>query len=126
MGFTNLHGRDLSAEMLAVAQKRNVYRSLAEVDLTQPLSEDPFDAVLSVGVFGFGPPDPEHIRHLVAAVTPGGLVILTVNGKGWVDRDWETVLPKVIEEHDLDLVEKLDIPYLEKEEIDGKLLVFKA
>ncbi len=126
LGYGNIHGRDLSPEMLAVAKDRKIYKSLDVVDLTQPLLEEPFDAVLSVGVFGFGPPNPEHIRHLVTSVKPGGLVILTVNGKGWVDRNWETVLPSVIVEHQLDLAEQLDIPYLEKEEIDGKLLVFRA
>ncbi|MEM7069457.1 MAG: class I SAM-dependent methyltransferase [Pseudomonadota bacterium] len=125
-GFGNLHGRDLSREMLAIAEDRNVYQSLGEVDLTVPLTEEPFDAVISVGVFGFGPPFPEHIHHLVNATKPDGLVILTVNGKGWVDRKWDTVLPDVIRTDNLRLTEQLDIPYLEKEEINGKLLVFRA
>ena len=126
LGYTSIHGRDLSPEMLRVAERLDIYQTLGEVDLTQPLNEDKFDAVLSVGVFGFGPPDPKHIRHLVSSVKPGGLVILTVNGKGWVDRRWDIELPRVVTEHQLNLVEQLDIPYLEKEEIDGKLLVFKA
>ena len=126
-GFTNIHGRDLSPEMLEIAAGRGVYQSLGEIDLTVPLDqEEPFDAVISVGVFGFGPPDPEHIRHLTAAVKPGGLVILTVNGKGWVDKDWGTVLPKAVADHGLHLVEQIDIPYLEIEEINGKLLVFEG
>lgn len=126
-GYTNIHGRDLSPEMLEVAAKTDAYASLGEIDLTVPLeSEEPFDAVLSVGVFGFGPPDAEHIRHLTAAVKPGGLVILTVNGKGWIDRNWKNVLPDVVAGYNLNLVEQLEIPYLEKEEINGKLLVFEG
>lgn len=126
-GFTNLHGRDLSPEMLSQAARTGAYASLGEVDLTAPLrGEEPFDAIIAVGVFGFGPPDPVHIPFLVGAAKPGGLVILTVNGKGWIDRDWETQLAKIIPENGLNLTETLDIPYLEVEEIDGKLLVFKA
>lgn len=126
LGYQNLHGRDLSPEMLAIAKARNVYASLSEIDLTQPVSEEPFEAILAVGVFGFGPPNPEHIRHLIAATNPGGVVALTVNGKGWVDREWEVELPKVVAQYSLNLVENFDIAYLEKEEIDGKFLVFEA
>lgn len=126
LGFTNIHGRDLSPEMLAVAETRGVYQSLEETDLTKPLADEPFDAVLAVGVFGFGPPNPEHIRHLVAATKSGGTVALTVNGKGWIDRDWQRELPTVIKTYALNLIEEFDIAYLEKEEIDGKFLVFEA
>lgn len=126
-GFTNVHGRDLSPEMLAVAEKTGVYQSLAEVDLTEPFPEpQSFDAVLAVGVFGFGPPDAEHLPLLIRAAKPGCPVMLTVNGKGWIDRAWETTLADVIAKNQLDLKEAIDIPYLEKEEIDGKFLVFRA
>ncbi|MEM9331429.1 MAG: class I SAM-dependent methyltransferase [Pseudomonadota bacterium] len=126
-GFTNIHGRDLSPEMLKIAEKTGVYQSLAEVDLTQPItSEEPFDAVFSSGVFGFGPPHVEHLPLLIDVTKPGNLVVLTVNGKGWIDMHWEDKLQSVVREHQLELLEQLEIEYLEKEEINGQLLVFKA
>lgn len=125
-GFTNIHGRDLSPEMLAKADGLNVYKSLGECDLTNTLREEPFDHIISVGVFGFGPPYPEHIKHLVAITKPGGFVMLTVNGKGWVDKNWAKILPETIDEQGLNLVEQLEIEYLSKEEISGKFLVFSA
>lgn len=126
LGYHNLHGRDLSPEMLGKANELGIYASLSECDLTAPVQDGPFDAVISVGVFGFGPPFPEHIHHLVTATKAGGLVILTVNGKGWVDRDWDSELPSAISKNSLNLVETVEIEYLEKEEIGGKLLVFKS
>ena len=51
---------------------------------------------------------------------------IILNGKGWIDRDWERILPQVVKNSGLDHRETLDIPYLEKEEIDGKFLVFEA
>jgi len=63
-GFANIHGRDLSPEMLAIAEKTGVYASLSEIDLTQEISEDPYDAIFACGVFGYGPPHTEHIRIL--------------------------------------------------------------
>ena len=126
LGYANLHGRDLSPEMLAKAADLQVYQSLGECDMTQPLEEEPFDAVLCAGVFGFGPPFPEDIRHLIAITQPGGIVAVTVNGKGWEDKAWETRLPRIISQYDLDLEEQFDIDYLSKEEISGKLLVFRS
>ena len=126
-GFTNIHGRDLSPEMLRIANKRGVYRSLGVVDLTQPISSDePFDAVIAFRCVWFGPPHVEHIPHLINAAKPGGIVILKVNGKGWDDMDWNTRLPQVVADHDLQLEEQLEIRYLEKEDINGQLLAFRA
>ncbi|MEM9278073.1 MAG: methyltransferase domain-containing protein [Pseudomonadota bacterium] len=127
LGYKNIHGKDLSPEMLAIAEKTGAYQTLGEVDLTKPIPiEEPFDAVFSCGVFGFGPPHTEHLPHLVKAAKPGGLVILTVNGKGWADMDWETKLQTVVSDHELNLEEQLEIEYLEKEGINGKLLVFRS
>ena len=127
LGYDNIDGKDLSPEMLEKASRTGVYQILSEVDLTKTLSiANPYDAVFSCGVFGFGPPYAEHLRHLVAATKSDGYVVVTVNGHGWAEKKWSTELPKVITEFDLNLEAQLDIEYLENEGIDGKLLIFKA
>lgn len=126
-GFTNLHGMDLSPEMLAVAEKTGAYKSLCEVDLTKAIEVgEPFDAVIASGVYGYGPPHAEHLPHLLNAAKAGGIAVVTVNGNGWIDMNWETSLPKMVEENKLHLSEQLEIEYLENEDINGKLLVFKT
>ena len=126
-GFTNIHGRDLSPEMLEQAKKTGVYKSLAEVDLTNTIDViEPYDAIFSCGVFGFGPPSPEHLHHLLDTLKPEGHAIITVNGKGWVETNWPKELEKAIKKNDLQLIEMMDIEYLENEEINGKLLIFRA
>ena len=126
-GFTNLHGMDLSPEMLAVAEKTGVYKTLCEVDLTRAIDiDEPFDAIIASGVFGYGPPHVEHLPHLLNVAKTGGIAMMTVNGNGWIDMNWEIKLPKVIEENDLQLNEQLEIEYLENEDINGKLLVFRT
>ncbi len=126
-GFTNIHGKDLSPEMLEQAEKTGVYSSLSEVDLTQPVQTfDPYDAIFSCGVFGFGPPYPEHLHHIINMLKSGGYAVITVNGKGWVEKNWPESLLTAVEEHSLKLEEQLDIEYLENEEIDGKLLIFRG
>ncbi len=118
VGFTNIHGYDLSPEMLMKAKETGVYDMLNEIDLTNPIKVDQsYDAIFSCGVFGFGPPYIEHLRHLLATLKPDGYAIITVNGKGWIDKNWEQELPKVIEQHSLNLEEQLEIDYLENENI---------
>jgi len=127
VGYTDLDGCDLSPEMLSKAKEKGVYVSLSEVDLTKDIEiTRPYDAVFSCGVFGFGPPYPEHLKHLTAVLKPGGYAIVTVNGKGWIEKDWEQALPEAVEKHSLALEEIVDIQYLENEDIDGKLLIFKG
>jgi predicted TPR repeat methyltransferase len=126
-GFTNIHGKDLSPEMLTQAKKTGVYNSLSEVNLTNPiLVEEPYDAIFSCGVFGFGPPYPQHLHYLIDILNPGGHAVITVNGKGWVETKWPEELEKAVKQDALKLEETLDIEYLENEDIKGKLLIFRA
>lgn len=126
-GFVNLDGADFSPEMLERAELTKAYNNLHQVDLTKSVAlETQYDAIFSVGVFGFGPPYIGDLVHLFDVVKPGGLVFMTVNGKGWVDTNWEQELPKVIEKHQLNLEEQFEIPYLLNEGIKGIVLVFRA
>jgi len=126
-GFTNVDGADFSPEMLAEARKTEAYQNLFELDLTkQPEIETKYDAVFSVGVYGFGPPHIKDLVNLISLAKPDGSVILTVNGKGWIDKNWDEELPKLVAAHNFKLEEQFEIPYLEIEQINGILLVFKA
>lgn len=126
-GFSNIDGKDLSPEMLEQAGKTGVYSLLSEVDLTNPIEvQEPYDAIFSCGVYGFGPPNPEHLHHLLNVLKPNGYAVLTVNGKGWIETAWPVNLEKAIKEHSLKLEEQLEIEYLENEDINGKLLIFRG
>jgi len=126
-GYDNIHGLDLSPEMLELAQATGAYQNLGQVDLTQKITVDePFDAIFTTGLFGFGPPYPEHLGILLGVLKPGGLAVITVNGKGWDECGWSEKLPQVILERNLNLEEQFEIPYLEIEEIRGVVLVFRA
>ncbi len=52
-GYKNLHGRDFSDDMLAVANSRGCYLSLSQADYTKPLSlkSNCFDGIISIGVY---------------------------------------------------------------------------
>lgn len=125
-GYGDIHGVDFSPEMLAEARALGVYASLSEADLTRPLQvEQSFDAAISVGLYGFGPPHIAHLGHVVGATKPGALSLLTVNGRGWEQNEWQRSLPGELKRQDLELVEEFEIDYLLKEGIKARVLLLR-
>jgi len=81
LGFRRLVAVDLSAEMLAVARRKGVYRDTLVADLSVPIDAfkaDTFDAAILVGVFSFGQAPAEALDEVLRLVRPGGLVVLTL------------------------------------------------
>ncbi len=89
-----LDGIDLSAEMLAVADTKGVYRRLYERDLTQPVldTEAPYDALISIGLFTHGHLGPEALANLLPLVRPGGYAVIGANESHFVDHGFEDAL----------------------------------
>jgi SAM-dependent methyltransferase len=85
-------GMDLSAELLAGARERASNRHLTnvsflETDLTKPLPEGDFDAVIALECLSEIPDDRAAIAAITAAARPGGLLVVQVP-----DRDWKPIL----------------------------------
>ena len=89
-----LDGIDLSAEMLAVAAVKGVYRHLYERDLTQPVldTEAPYDALISIGLFTHGHLGPEALVNLLPLVRPGGHAVVGANERHFVELGFEEAL----------------------------------
>ena len=126
-GYTNIHGNDYSAKMLDQARATDAYRSLQQHDLTQPVETDtPYDAAISVGVFAFSVPSVEHLVNITRSLKPGGIAIVTVNGKAWREVDWESKLDGFDQKYpDARLLDIKTIDYLTADGIDGRLLTFE-
>lgn len=89
----SLVGMDLRADLLEGARSRAAGRSLGNVrfapaDLTRPLPEDGFDAVVALECLHEIPDDRAALRGMAGALAPGGLLALQVP-----ERDWKPVLP---------------------------------
>jgi trans-aconitate methyltransferase len=81
-------GLDLRDDMLEGARMRARGRRLPNVrfrtaDLTAPLPEDGFDAVLAIECLSEIPDDEGALRSLVAATRPGGLFVAHVPERSW-------------------------------------------
>lgn len=79
-----IDGVDLSPEMLARAAGMELYRHLAEADITRPLPlSGPYGGIVSSGTFTHGHVGPEALPHLIAVAAPGALFALSVNAGIW-------------------------------------------
>ena len=70
--------------MLEKARLLQVYQELYEADLSKTLeySKD-YQVVICVGVFSHNPEHPEMLVKLLNYLFADGLILTTVNGKGW-------------------------------------------
>jgi ubiquinone/menaquinone biosynthesis C-methylase UbiE len=71
---------DLSPDMLRVAARKTLYRTLVEADLTErlPFEDAQYNAVVSSGTFTHGHVGPAALNELLRVARPGALFILTI------------------------------------------------
>ncbi len=84
LGFERIDGFDLSAEMLAVARAKGVYRSLVTMDLTKPIKPThQYCAAISAGTFTSGHIGPFAIAEIVKLLAPGAVVAWVIASSVW-------------------------------------------
>jgi predicted TPR repeat methyltransferase len=93
-GFANLHGCDLSVEMLAKAKAKGIYSNTFVVPAGAALPGG-YDVVAAVGVIGAGSAPPEAFDAAIAAVKPSGLFVWSYNDHALEDPRF----PAKIDEH---------------------------
>jgi len=101
-GYLNIDGLDYSEHMLTKAKEKTVYQTLRQADLTSILniSDNRYDATISVGTFTTSHVGPEAFIELIRITTPGGFICFTVREETWIGGDF---LNKVNELEDRDL-----------------------
>ena len=74
-------GIDISADMLAVARGKGIYRALIRADLTQGLAmaDGAYGGVVSSGTFTHGHLGPEVFGELLRVAAPGAVFAFSVN-----------------------------------------------
>lgn len=80
-GFSVIDGLDLSADMLALARGKGVYRALDQIEADSALPYAPGDyaAIAAIGVIGAGAAPISVFNTLMAALGTGGRLVLSFN-----------------------------------------------
>ena len=85
IGYPVIEALDISAGMLAAAEKKNVYSALHNIALGGPLpfADASFAGIISAGVFTSGHVGAEGLDELIRICRPGGAIVLTVKDALW-------------------------------------------
>lgn len=78
-GFETLDGVDLSAEMLAGARAKGVYRHLNQIEAGGPLPRDGYTLIAAIGVIGAGAAPISVLHTLMSALPRGGKLVFSFN-----------------------------------------------
>ena len=99
-GYRNLDGIDLSADMLAVARERGIYRHLLQADLNQPLPFDTaaYDGVISSGTFTHGHVGPGPLPEIFRILKPAGYLACTVHQDLWQSMGFAAAFTSLVEQ----------------------------
>lgn len=78
-GFRTIDGIDLSAEMLAQAREKNVYREMHHVDANTDVAPGAYGAIAAIGVIGSGAAPIEVLDRLMHALPRSGRLVFSFN-----------------------------------------------
>tara|TARA_R110002049_G_scaffold10127_1_gene50065 strand:+ start:19471 stop:20085 length:615 start_codon:yes stop_codon:yes gene_type:complete len=87
-GFTTIDGVDLSADMLAQARGKDVYRALTQIEADATLLHEPGDyaAISAIGVIGPGAAPITVFDSLMHGLDSGGMLVFSFNDHALSDR----------------------------------------
>lgn len=78
-----MHGTDISQEMLDVTAGKALYQSLIQADVTQtlPIKDATYNGIISAGTFTLGHIGPDVLNELIRVAKPGALFALSINAE---------------------------------------------
>lgn len=93
-GITDVHGTDISPEMLEQAKQKALYTHLFEGDLTQRLDveDGQYNGIVSAGIFTHGHVGPEALGEVLRCMARGAWAVLSVNAHHWDAHDFAATL----------------------------------
>lgn len=98
IGFTQIDGVDLSAEMLEQAKSKGIYRSLSQIDADGPLSNvHDYAAITAIGVIGAGAAPLSVLDNLFNALSKDGFLCFSFNDHTLEDPAFEARVHDLIE-----------------------------
>ena len=80
-GFENIDGMDLSADMLAQANDKGVYRKMQHIEAGQDFTHPPneYAAIAAIGVIGAGAAPISVFDQIMHGLAKGGLLVFSFN-----------------------------------------------
>ena len=127
VGFDVIDGTDISPEMLAQAEARNVYRQVwkGEPGTMGHIKRGDYAIISATGVVSLGAAPPETLDMLIAALGPGGLLAFSYNESTLSDRAYTDQLDVAVLAPDIEMVFEEDGPHLPAKDMSSVVYVLQ-
>lgn len=126
-GFKVIDGMDPNGEMLAQAMPKGVYRTLTEIDVTDPnpISHGSYATITAIGVIGTGAAPPETFDLLMNALDPGGIMSFSFNDHAMADSAYTSRLNDWLDTGKARLVYSDYGPHLPKRNLNSTIYILE-
>ena len=127
-GASDIDGIDLSPGMLKLAEQKNVYRSVAPADLSEPIDKpnEEYDAVACVGTLTHGHVGPiPALAEFVRITKKAGVIAATVLDDAWSAGGYEEEVGRLQSEGKVEVVGTEKVPYRQAAGVSARMLVLR-
>ena len=97
LGYTNIHGIDISGKLLKLAEKTRVYSSLRKIDMQRlplPIGDDTYDAVNFIGALTYFETN-DILKELCRIVRPKGYIVFSQRDDIMRERNYDAQLQEI-------------------------------
>ena len=123
-----IDGVDISKEMIQISRGKNIYRSLLELNLEDPLDHllKNYSAVVSAGTFTHGHLGPDALNGLISHFKSGTKFVIGINFDHYHSKGFEKKLKALINSNTIESFELNEVKVYNKENEDLNIKNSKA
>ena len=125
-GIGPLHGTDISAEMLALAEGKGLYEKLWHSRPgASPAEPGTYRAIAAVGVVSLGAAPPETMDLLIDALGPGGLLAMSFNDPTLEAGSYDAQMNAAIDAGKCDVIFRKHGPHLDDLDMGSDVIILR-
>lgn len=126
-GFTTIDGCDFSAEMLAQAEQKGVYRALTNTNLENPFpfEKGQYSNLAAVGVLNPAHAPATTLDSALALLEPEGLIVFSLNDHALADRSYEAHVNEHVDSANAEILFREHGPHLPRIDLMSTVYVLR-
>ena len=127
VGFTNIDGLDVSQEMVTLAEKKSIYKTLTVFDPSTkiPVHADQYKIITAIGVIGAGAAPLEVFDNLFSLLPPSGLFAFSFNDHTLSDPNYEEKVNQCLSSGQAIILHKSYGNHLPKANLKSNIYILK-
>jgi len=128
LGYTTMDALDYSREMLDESEKKGIYRTHIQADMSKPLelADNSYDAVVCTGTFTYGHVDADAFDELVRVTKPGGVICFTIREGAYKEYGYRRRMVELEHRDAWELLSMYDTDYLKNEGTSCKMCSYRV